>query len=86
MRRMHPIEGTAWRLVRGVDIPAGIEITARFVGGTVSGHAGINRYRADYRLHGDVLELGPAATTLMAGDPAGDARRARLPATPRHGR
>ena len=67
---MHPIEGTAWRLVRGVDIPPGVEITARFAGGTVSGRAGVNRYRADYRLQGGVLELGPAATTLMAGDPA----------------
>ena len=67
---MHPIEGTAWRLVRGVAIPDGVEITARFAGDTVSGRAGVNRYRADYRLHGDVLELGPAATTLMAGDPA----------------
>jgi heat shock protein HslJ len=57
-----------------VAIPTGTTISARFVGGTVSGHAGINRYRADYRLEGDQLELGPAATTLMAGDP--DAMRA----------
>lgn len=64
------IEGPTWHLSRGVAIPDGTTISARFVGGTVSGHAGINRYRADYRLHGDILELGPAATTLMAGDPA----------------
>ena len=63
-------EGTTWHLTRGVAIPDGTTISARFAGGTAAGHAGINRYRADYRAHGDVLELGPAATTLMAGDPA----------------
>lgn len=63
------LEGPTWHLDRGVAIPAGTTISARFVGGTVSGQAGINRYRADYRRHGDRLELGPAATTLMAGDP-----------------
>jgi heat shock protein HslJ len=67
---MTHLEGPTWHLVRGVAIPDGTTISARFVGGTVSGHAGINRYRADYRLDADVLELGPAATTLMAGDPA----------------
>ena len=64
------LEGTTWHLTRGVAIPEGTTISARFVGGTVSGHAGINRYRADYRTHGDVIELGPAAATLMAGEPA----------------
>jgi heat shock protein HslJ len=68
------LEGPTWQLDRGVSVPAGTTISARFVGGTVSGHAGINRYRADYRLHDGDLELGPAATTLMAGDP--DAMRA----------
>src|SRR6186713_1824343 len=65
------LEGPTWHLDRGVALPAGTTISARFVGGTVSGTAGINRYRADYRRSGDDLELGPAATTLMAGDPAG---------------
>jgi heat shock protein HslJ len=64
------LEGPTWHLDRGVAIPPGTTISARFVGGTVSGHAGLNRYRADYVLTGDTLELGPAATTLMAGDPA----------------
>lgn len=68
------LEGPTWQLERGVRMPAGTTISARFVGGTVSGHAGINRYRADYRREGDRLELGPAATTLMAGD--ADAMRA----------
>jgi heat shock protein HslJ len=67
----HPaLEGPTWHLERGVAIAPGTTISARFVGGTVSGHAGINRYRADYRLADGSLELGPAATTLMAGDPA----------------
>ena len=65
------LEGSTWHLERGVAIPPGTTISARFVDGTVSGQAGINRYRADYRLDDGNLELGPAATTLMAGDPAG---------------
>lgn len=64
------LEGQTWHLVRGVAIPDGTTISARFAEGTVSGQAGINRYRADYRLDDGNLELGPAATTLMAGDPA----------------
>jgi len=63
------LEGPTWHLDRGVSVPAGTTISARFVGGTVSGHAGINRYRAEYRVRDGDLELGPAATTLMAGDP-----------------
>ena len=64
------LEGATWQLERGVALPDGTTISARFVDGTVSGHAGINRYRADYRRQGNALELGPAATTLMAGDAA----------------
>jgi heat shock protein HslJ len=63
------LEGQTWQLERGLTVPGKTTISARFVGGTVSGHAGVNRYRADYRLRGQDLELGPAATTLMAGDP-----------------
>jgi heat shock protein HslJ len=64
------LEGPTWHLDRGVAVPDGTTISARFAGGTVSGRAGINRYRADYRVTDDDLQLGPAATTLMAGDPA----------------
>ncbi|HEX6867704.1 MAG TPA: META domain-containing protein, partial [Candidatus Limnocylindrales bacterium] len=61
------LEGTSWHLARGVEIPDGVTITARFAGGTLSGQSGVNRYRADYELDGDRLRLGPAASTMMAG-------------------
>ena len=67
----HPvtIERRSWRLIRGIDIPTGATITARFSGGTVTGSTGANRYRAEYRLSGPSLRMGPAVTTGMAGDP-----------------
>ena len=34
------LEGPTWHLDRGVAIPAGTTISARFVGGTVSGTRG----------------------------------------------
>jgi putative lipoprotein len=74
-----PFEGTTWHLRAGVVIPSGTTVSIRFAGGTASGSTGVNRFRADYRLEGGALELGPAATTLMAG-PADrmDAARAFL--------
>ena len=63
------LEERAWRLSRGVDVPPGVEITARFAGGTVAGRSGVNRYRADYELDGQSLRLGVAASTMMAGPP-----------------
>ena len=66
---MTAVEGPTWHLVRGVAVPEGATISARFVGGTVSGHAGVNRYRAEYTLDGDALRIGPAASTRMAGAP-----------------
>ena len=67
----HPVtlEGNSWRLIRGIDIPTGATITARFSGGTVTGSTGASRYRADYGLSGPNLRMGPAVTTGMAGDP-----------------
>ncbi len=70
------IEGTSWRLARGVAVPDGSTITARFVDGTVSGHAAVNRYRATYELSGGRLRIGPAATTRMAGPDAAMAAEA----------
>lgn len=64
------LEGDAWELRRGVAIPDGVTISARFAGGTLAGRGGVNRYRADYELDGDRLRLGPAATTMMAGPDA----------------
>lgn len=63
------LEGVAWHLTRGAPIPAGVTITARFVDGTVAGHAAVNRYRAQYQRDRNGLRIGPAATTMMAGPP-----------------
>lgn len=41
-------EGGSWRLERGIPIPIGVTVTARFVGGTLSGSIGGARYRAQY--------------------------------------
>ncbi len=63
------LEGVAWHLTNGVPIPAGETITARFVDGTLAGHAPVNRYRAQYQSNGDALTIGPAATTKRTGSP-----------------
>lgn len=67
--RPDALEGVAWHLTRGILIPPDTTITARFVDGTVAGHAGVNRYRAEYVIDGHGLRIGPAATTRMAGPP-----------------
>lgn len=66
------VEGE-WRLVayssdRALEAPAS-DVTAFFDGGTVSGSSGCNRYRADYRVAGASIEIGPAMTTRMACPP-----------------
>src|SRR4029079_1188052 len=63
------LEGTDWRLVRGVGNSAGGPITARFVDGTMSGQGPVNRYRALYTLSGQQLRIGSGSTTRMAGLP-----------------
>lgn len=79
MTEPQTLEGTSWTLARGVANPAGVTITARFAGGSLSGQGGVNRYRADYELDGDRLRLGPTAGTMMAGPPdAMEAERAFL--------
>jgi hypothetical protein len=45
------LEGTDWRLLRGVANDRSRPITARFVDGTVSGQGPVNRYRALYTPH-----------------------------------
>ncbi len=47
---------------------AGSEITAVFGhDGRVSGSGGVNRYHGGYKVSGADLDIGPLATTLMAG-------------------
>ncbi|MEO5884354.1 MAG: META domain-containing protein [Candidatus Limnocylindrales bacterium] len=63
------LEGVTWHLTRGVAVPGdGTTISARFVGGTVAGSGGAGRYRADYRVAGSGLTLGPPASTASSGD------------------
>lgn len=73
--RAGALEGRTWHLTRGVDLPSGTLISARFAGGTVTGSAGEDRYRAEYRLDGRNLRIGPPTSALATGDVAtsGDA-------------
>jgi len=64
--RQAALEKRAWRLARGTDLPIGTRISARFAGGTVTGTAGGDHYRADYRLEGTGLRVGPATTAASA--------------------
>jgi heat shock protein HslJ len=70
------LDGTAWTLktyaVSGAatPVPSGMVIDAKFAGGKVSGFAGCNVYTAPAAISGATLKIGPAATTLMACDPA----------------
>ena len=72
------LEGTLWQLTGyrqgdGVSsLVLGTEITATLADGTVSGTAGCNQYTAPYTRDGDMLTVGPAASTRMACmEPAG---------------
>lgn len=42
------LERVTWRLERGLDVPSGVTITARFAGGTLSGSVADVPYRAAY--------------------------------------
>ncbi len=69
-----PLEGTLWKLTALADgrgnmapVVAGVEITALFQGGRVTGNAGCNNYAATYRLTGSSLTVSaPAATSRKA--------------------
>jgi heat shock protein HslJ len=56
-----------------VSVIIGTEITATFgKDGTMSGSAGCNNYTASYQVDGDVISIGPAASTRMfCGEPDG---------------
>ena len=64
------LENTTWTLSAdtdlGVDL-AGVDVSAQFVDGTVSGTSGCNRYSGRYTLDGDDLTIDPnVAGTMMA--------------------
>lgn len=52
------IEGSTWQLAHGVELPAGVTVTARFGGGTMYGNVGGRRYRVEYRRDGASLRVG----------------------------
>lgn len=66
---MIPFEETQWILASGIPLPQDVAITrptACFEDGTVFGSTGCNRYTGGYAADGEVLTLGPLASTLMA--------------------
>lgn len=67
------LEGATWRLtgVAQADgqlqvVPGGVEASATFAKGSVSGSGGCNRYTASYVAEGGKLTIGSAAVTMMA--------------------
>jgi len=67
------LEGATWRLasVAHADgqlhtVPNGVEATASFANGLVSGSGGCNRYTASYSVDAGKLTIGLAASTMMA--------------------
>lgn len=65
--------GSSWSVAEhdGAEIAFG-------AGGTVTGNAGVNRFRGQYTLAGDRLTVGALATTRMAGTPEAMQREQRL--------
>jgi len=70
---MTMLEGATWRLasVAHADgdlqtVPDGVEATATFAEGAVSGSGGCNRFTAGYTLEGDRLTIERGASTMMA--------------------
>lgn len=54
------------------SLPEGIEITAQFKDGRLSGSAGCNTYFADYKVEGDQLTIrNPGSTKMMCSEPEG---------------
>ena len=67
------LEGRPFRLLAYADadgrlaaVPDGVEVTAAFEDGQVSGKGGCNRYMGPYQRDGDRIALGPLASTMMA--------------------
>lgn len=67
------LDGTQWKLV-GWTLssltPDKFNITAKFDGGRISGHNGVNTYSGSYTLgSGDDFSTGDLVSTKMAGEP-----------------
>ncbi len=66
------VAGTSWRLgaINDVEAPGEERPTIDFhADGTVSGGAGVNRFRGTWTQIVDLLEFGPLTVTRMAGPP-----------------
>lgn len=70
---MMTLEGPSWRLAAVIHadgethaVPDGVEATATFAAGAVSGSGGCNRFTAGYTLEGDRLMIERGASTMMA--------------------
>lgn len=70
------LEGKAWKATElspaSGPVPViGVEITAEFASGKVTGNGGVNRYNATYTTQsGNKISISQPAATLMAGPPA----------------
>ena len=70
------LDGTGWFLTAygpadaPQSVPGGIEATANFANGAISGSAGCNSYSGSYTLEGDSFSTGMLAMTMMACEDA----------------
>jgi len=66
----HLLEGD-WLVIEIDDEPVDPEAprSIRFEEGRVSGRVGVNRFTGTYSTDGDVIDIGPVASTRMAGPP-----------------
>lgn len=72
-RPVDVLDGTSWKLLhyRKTQVSEGINITAVFEDGFISGSSGCNSYSGTYQVEGSKIAIGPLAATLMACvDPA----------------
>ena len=62
------LDGTSWQLIyyRKTTVSEGIDITAIFEDGNISGSSGCNSYSGSYQVDGSKISFGPLAGTLMA--------------------
>lgn len=63
------LERVTWRLERGLDVPSGAPISARFAGGTLSGSIAGVPYRAAYLADAHGIGLRIATEIPLGGDP-----------------
>jgi len=62
------LAGTSWRVqsIAGVKVADPSQTSMTFDGSSVSGTFGCNRFNGPYSMSGNLLTVGPAATTRMA--------------------